>query len=72
MDKFPNEKFETAFPFFSGRLLEVLLPADSMHTDGFSSLYNDRFSVCSIHISYFDTLIQTVKKVNILVLNLVI
>ena len=36
VDKFPNEKFETTLPFFSGRLSEVLLPADSMRTDGFS------------------------------------
>ena len=36
VDKFPNKKFEMTLPFFSGPLLEVLLPADSMRTDGFS------------------------------------
>ena len=30
------EQFETALPFVSGRLSHVLLPADSMRTDGFS------------------------------------
>ena len=35
-DKFPNEKFKTTLPFFRGRLSEVLLPPDSMLTDGFS------------------------------------
>ena len=36
VDEFTNEKFKTTLPFFSGPLLEVLLPADSMRTDGFS------------------------------------
>ena len=36
VDEFPNKKFETTLPFFSGLLLEVLLLADSIHTDGFS------------------------------------
>ena len=35
VDEFPNEKFEMTLPFFSGQLLEVLLLADSMCTDGF-------------------------------------